>query len=172
MIWGGADVIIAKIKCIELPIRYWIEVVKQGILVLFSISQEKLFVSLLDKLFEKALWFFFFFDDYFVLLKPRNNIKQNEEAKTQRNVARYFKKYEYTIGPSEDLQNKGVWPQLSLPFQAELYWRSPEVLKADKFSGLLEYLTKTSRSASRSLTISRNDLSIYKTYFLASLLFW
>ena len=57
MIWGGADVIIAKIKCIELPIRYWIEVVNQGILVLFLILQEKLFVSLLDKLFEKAFWF-------------------------------------------------------------------------------------------------------------------
>ena len=105
MIWGGADVMIAKIKCIELPITYWREVVKQGILLLFSILQEKLFVSLLDKLFEKALWFFFFFflDYYLVLLKPRNNIKQNEEAKTQRNVARYFKKYEDIIGPSEDL---------------------------------------------------------------------
>ena len=167
MIWGGADVIIAKIKCIELPIRYWREVVKQRILVLFSILQEKLFVSLLDKLFEKALWFFFFFffDDYFFLLKPRNNIKQNEEAKPQRNVVRYFKKYEYIVGPSEDLQNKGVWPQLSLPLQAELYWRIPEVLKADKFSGLLESLTKTSRSASRSLTISRNDLSILQNLF-------
>ena len=53
-------------------------------------------------------FFFFFFDDYFFLLKPRNNIKQNEEAKPQRNVARYFKKYEYIVGPSEDLQNKGV----------------------------------------------------------------
>ena len=45
-------------------------------------------------------------DDYVVLLKPRNNMKQNEEAKTQRNVAQYFKKYEDTFGPSEDLQNK------------------------------------------------------------------
>ena len=48
-------------------------------------------------------FFFFFLDYYLVLLKPRNNIKQNEEAKTQRNVARYFKKYEDIIGPSEDL---------------------------------------------------------------------
>ena len=144
MIWGGADVIIAKIKCIELPIRYWIEVVNQGILVLFLILQEKLFVSLLDKLFEKAFWFCVCVcDDYIVLLKPRNNMKQNEEAKTQRNVAQYFKKYEDTFGPSEDLQNKEFWPQLSLPLQAELYWRSLEVLKADKFSGLLEYLAKT-----------------------------
>ena len=87
-------------------------------------------------------------------------MKQNEEAKTQRNVAQYFKKYEDTFGPSEDLQNKEFGPQLTLPLQAELYWRSLEVLKADRFSGLLEYLAKTSRSASRSLIISRNDLSI------------
>ena len=117
----------------------------------------------------ETLWksplIFFFFYDYFFLLKPRNNIKQNEEAKPQRNVARYFKKYECIVGPSEDLQNKGVWPQLSLPLQAELYWRIPEVLKADKFSGLLESLTKTSGSASRSLTISRNDLSILQNLF-------
>ena len=87
-------------------------------------------------------------------------MKQNEEAKTQRNVAQYFKKYGDIFGPSEDLQNKEFGPQLTLPLQAELYWRSLEVLKADRFSGLLEYLAKTSRSASRSLIISRNDLSI------------
>ena len=55
---------------------------------------------------KKPFDFFFFYDDYLVFLKPRNNIKQNEEAKTQRNMAQYFKKYEDTFGPSEDLQNK------------------------------------------------------------------
>ena len=104
-------------------------------------------------------------DDYVVLLKPRNNMKQNEEAKTQRNMAQYFKKYGDTFGPSEDLQNKEFGPQLSLPLQAELYWRSLEVLKADKFSGLLEYLAKTLRSASRSLIISRDDLTILQNLF-------
>ena len=107
MTWGGADVIIAKTKCTELPIRYWTEAVKQGILVLFLILQEKLFVSLLDKLFEKAFWFFFL-NDYLVLLKPRNNIKQNEEAKTQRNVARHFKKHEDVFGPSEDFTEQRI----------------------------------------------------------------
>ena len=61
-------------------------------------------------------------------------MKQNEEYKTQRNVAQYFKKYEDIFGSSEDLQNKESGPQLSLPLQAELYWRSLEVLKAEKFS--------------------------------------
>ena len=92
-------------------------------------------------------------------------MKQNEEYKTQRNVAQYFKKYEDIFGSSEDLQNKESGPQLSLPLQAELYWRSLEVLKADKFSGLLEYLAKTLRSASRSLIIRRNDLSILQHLF-------
>ncbi|XP_061054544.1 sterile alpha motif domain-containing protein 9 [Eubalaena glacialis] len=90
---------------------------------------------------------FDFFDDYFVLLKPRNNIKQNAEAKTRRKVAGYFKKYADIFGPSEESQNTDLGPKLSLPLQVELYRRSLEVLKADKFSGLLEYLIKTQEDA-------------------------
>ena len=47
-------------------------------------------------------------------------MKQNEEYKTQRNVAQYFKKYEDIFGSSEDLQNKESGPQLSLPLQDSL----------------------------------------------------
>ncbi|XP_073665811.1 sterile alpha motif domain-containing protein 9 isoform X1 [Tursiops truncatus] len=90
---------------------------------------------------------FDFFDDYFVLLKPRNNIKQNEEAKTRKRVAGCFKKYADIFGPSEESQNKDLGPKLSLPLQVELYRRKLEVLKADKFSGLLEYLIKTQEYA-------------------------
>ncbi|XP_039734026.1 sterile alpha motif domain-containing protein 9 [Pteropus medius] len=90
---------------------------------------------------------FDFFDDYFVLLKPRNNIKQNEENKTRRKVAGYFKKYADIFGPLEELQNKDLRSKLSLPLQVELYRRSLEVLKADRFSGLLEYLIKSQEDA-------------------------
>nr|XP_019585265.1 PREDICTED: sterile alpha motif domain-containing protein 9 [Rhinolophus sinicus] len=90
---------------------------------------------------------FDFFDDYFVLLKPRNNIKQNEESKTRRKVATYFKKYADIFGPLEESQNRDLRSKLSLPLQAELYWRSLAVLKADKFSGLLEYLIKSQEDA-------------------------
>ncbi|EPY79240.1 sterile alpha motif domain containing 9 [Camelus ferus] len=90
---------------------------------------------------------FDFFDDYFVLLKPRNNIKQNEEAKIRRKVAVNFKKYADIFGPSEESQNKDLGSKLSLPLRVEMYRRSLEVLKADKFSGLLEYLIKSQEVA-------------------------
>ncbi|XP_054420471.1 sterile alpha motif domain-containing protein 9 [Pteronotus mesoamericanus] len=90
---------------------------------------------------------FDFFDDYFLLLKPRNSTKQNEQSKTRRKVAVYFKKYVDIFGPSEDSQNKNLGLKFSLPLQVELYWKSLEVLKADKFSGLLEYLTKNQEEA-------------------------
>ena len=57
---------------------------------------------------KKPFDFFFFFDDYLVFLKPRNNIKQNEEAKTQRNMARHFKKHEDVFGPSEDFTEQRI----------------------------------------------------------------
>lgn len=90
---------------------------------------------------------FDFFDDYFVLLKPRNNVKQNEQAKTRRKVAGHFKKYADIFGPLEESQNNGLGSKLSLPLQVELSRRSLEVLKADKFSGLLEYLIKSQEDA-------------------------
>ncbi|XP_037363830.1 sterile alpha motif domain-containing protein 9 [Talpa occidentalis] len=90
---------------------------------------------------------FDFFDDYFVLLKPRNNIKQNEQDKTRRKVAGYFKKYADIFGPIEESQNGDLGSKLSLPLQVELYRRSLELLKADKFSGLLEYLIKSQEDA-------------------------
>ncbi|XP_012576483.1 PREDICTED: sterile alpha motif domain-containing protein 9 isoform X2 [Condylura cristata] len=89
---------------------------------------------------------FDFFDDYFVLLKPRNNIKQNEQDKTRRKVAGYFKKYADIFGPIEE-SNRDLGSKLSLPLQVELYRRSLELLKADKFSGLLEYLIKSQEDA-------------------------
>ena len=107
----------------------------------------KNFISYLTNLKFSLKKSFDFFDEYFVLLKPRNNIKQNEEAKTRRKVAGYFKKYADVFGPLEELQNKDFGSKLSVPLQVELYRRSLEVLKADKFSGLLEYLIKAQEDA-------------------------
>ena len=53
-------------------------------------------------------FFFFFFDDYFVLLKPRNNIKQNEEAKTQRNMAQCFKNMKIYLVPQRIYRTKNL----------------------------------------------------------------
>uniref|UniRef100_A0A8D2CQ85 Sterile alpha motif domain containing 9 n=1 Tax=Sciurus vulgaris TaxID=55149 RepID=A0A8D2CQ85_SCIVU len=90
---------------------------------------------------------FDFFDDYFVLLKPRNNIKQNEEAKTRRKVAGSFKKYVEIFGPLAESQSKYVGSKLHLPLEVERNRRNLEALKADKFSGLLEYLIKSQEDA-------------------------
>ncbi|XP_016074271.1 PREDICTED: sterile alpha motif domain-containing protein 9 [Miniopterus natalensis] len=90
---------------------------------------------------------FDFFDDYFVLLKPRNNVKQYEQSKTWGKVAGCFKKYADIFGPLEELQNRDLTSKLSIPLQAELCRRSLEVFKADKFSGLLEYLIKSQGDA-------------------------
>lgn len=90
---------------------------------------------------------FDFFDDYFVLLKPRNNIKQYEEAKSRRKVAGYFKKYVEIFGPLEESKNPNLRSKLSQPLLVERTRRSLEALKADKFSGLLEYLIKSQEDA-------------------------
>ncbi|GAB1290521.1 Sterile alpha motif domain-containing protein 9-like [Apodemus speciosus] len=94
---------------------------------------------------------FDFFDDYFVLLKPRNHIKQYEEAKNRKKVAGYFQKYVDIFGPLEESQNQNFRSKLSLPLQVERIRRSLEALKADKFSGLLEYLIKSPKAAVSSM---------------------
>ncbi|XP_005667662.1 sterile alpha motif domain-containing protein 9 isoform X2 [Sus scrofa] len=117
------------------------------------------FIPYLTKLKFSLKKSFDFFDDYFVLLKPRNNIKQNEEAKTRKKVAVYFKKYADIFGPSEDSQSKYLGSKLSLPLQVEQCRRSLEVLKADKFSGLLEYLIKNQKDAASTMEDIMNKYS-------------
>lgn len=107
----------------------------------------KNFIPYLTNLQSSLKKSFDFFDDYFVLLKPRNNIKQNEEAKTRRKVAGSFKKYVDIFGPLVESQSKDVGSKLHLPLQVERNRRSLEALKADKFSGLLEYLIKSQEDA-------------------------
>ncbi|KAM8979959.1 sterile alpha motif domain-containing protein 9-like [Sarcophilus harrisii] len=92
---------------------------------------------------------FDFFDDYFVLLKPKNSIKEKEETKLRRKVAEYFSKYAKVFGPSaqQQSQNKNPKSKLAFPIQVETSRKSLEILKADKFSGLLEYLLPNQKNA-------------------------
>ncbi|XP_051007939.1 sterile alpha motif domain-containing protein 9 [Acomys russatus] len=110
-------------------------------------SALKSFIPYLTNLRSSLKRCFDFFDDYFVLLKPRNNIKQYEEAKNRKKVAGHFKKYVGIFGPLEELQNQNFGSKLSLPLQVERTRRCLEALKADKFSGLLEYLIKSPKDA-------------------------
>ncbi|KAM5255478.1 sterile alpha motif domain-containing protein 9 [Ctenodactylus gundi] len=110
-------------------------------------SALKNFIPYLTTLQSSLKKSFDFFDDYFVLLKPRNNIKQNEEAKTRKKVGAYFNKYVEIFGPFMESQNRDLGSKISLPLQVERNLRALEAVKADKFSGLLEYLIKTQEEA-------------------------
>lgn len=110
-------------------------------------SALKNFIPYLTNLKSSLKKSFDFFDDYFVLLKPRNNIRQYEEAKSRRKVGGYFKTYVEIFGYLEELQSQNFRSKLSLPLQVESTRRSLEALKADKFSGLLEYLIKSPKDA-------------------------
>ncbi|XP_008820770.1 sterile alpha motif domain-containing protein 9 [Nannospalax galili] len=107
----------------------------------------KNFIPYLTKLQSCLKECFDFFDDYFVLLKPRNNIKQYEEAKSRRKVAGYFKKYVEIFGPLEKSKSLNLESKLSQPLLVEGIRRSLEAMKADKFSGLLEYLIRSQEDA-------------------------
>ena len=71
-------------------------------------------------------------------------MKRPRPRETWLGILRSMKMY---LVPQRTSQNKEFRPQLSLPLQAELCWRSAEALKVEKFSGLLEYLTKTQENA-------------------------
>ncbi|XP_045420643.1 sterile alpha motif domain-containing protein 9-like [Lemur catta] len=107
----------------------------------------KNFIPYLTNLQQSLKKSFDFFDEYFVLLKPRNNIKQNEEAKTRKRVAMCFHKYVDIFCPLEESQNIDSGSKLSEPLQVERYRKRLVALKADKFSGLLEYLIKSQEDA-------------------------
>lgn len=110
---------------------------------------------------------FDFFDDYFVLLKPKNSIKEKEELKLRRKVAECFNKYAIVFGPLhlQQSQDKKPKSKLVLSTQVENCRRSLQILKADKFSGLLEYLLTNPRSASNKM----EDIISQYTFLLGQL---
>ncbi|XP_036614332.1 sterile alpha motif domain-containing protein 9-like [Trichosurus vulpecula] len=110
---------------------------------------------------------FDFFDNYFVLLKPKNIIKEKEEIKLRRKVIECFNRYAAVFGPLDlqQYQDKNPKTKLVLPIQVENCRRSLEILKADKFSGLLEYLLTNQRSAANKM----EDIIDQYTYLLGQL---
>lgn len=107
----------------------------------------KNFIPYLTNLQSSLKRSFDFFDDYFVLLKPRNNIKQYEESKSRRKLVGYFRRYVDIFSLLEESQNQNFRSKLTVPLQVERIRRTLEALKADKFSGLLEYLIKSPQEA-------------------------
>lgn len=90
---------------------------------------------------------FDFFIDYMVLLKPRNTPKEITELLLSKKVSRCFKKYvNLFCVDSSSLQGKEI--QL---LQEENCRKHIEALRADKFSGLLEYLNPNHKDAATNM---------------------
>ncbi|XP_075443454.1 sterile alpha motif domain-containing protein 9-like [Ascaphus truei] len=86
---------------------------------------------------------FDFFDDYFVYLKQRNILKEGLEFSTRAKVSKFFKKYRMTFWDLDLIQitDENVKVKGSISLYLEDYRACLESYKADKFSGILQYLT-------------------------------
>ncbi|XP_006891533.1 PREDICTED: sterile alpha motif domain-containing protein 9-like [Elephantulus edwardii] len=86
---------------------------------------------------------FDFFVDYMVLLKTRSTQKEIVEIVLSNKVSRCFKKYTELFCHLKDLDSSQKHELL----QEETCRQSLEALKADRFSGLLEYLNPNHKNA-------------------------
>nr|XP_060638237.1 sterile alpha motif domain-containing protein 9-like [Anolis sagrei ordinatus] len=90
---------------------------------------------------------FDFFDNYFIFLKPKNPEKETVEFKIRNKIQELFKKYAEIFCYSDfDWLKKS---KLSSSLLMENYRKSLEVSKADKFSGILEYLGSHENTVSK-----------------------
>ncbi|XP_037692601.1 sterile alpha motif domain-containing protein 9-like isoform X2 [Choloepus didactylus] len=104
----------------------------------------KNFTSHLQNLHSDLKRCFDFFVDYMVLLKTRNIQKEMAEVILSKKVSRCFRKYTelFCHSDSDPLQSKD-----SPLLQEENCRKSLEALRADRFSGLLEYLNPKHKEA-------------------------
>nr|XP_020640876.1 sterile alpha motif domain-containing protein 9-like [Pogona vitticeps]XP_020640878.1 sterile alpha motif domain-containing protein 9-like [Pogona vitticeps] len=105
---------------------------------------------------------FDFFENYFIFLKPKNPEKEIAELKIRNKVQEFFNRYAeiFCHSDSDKLMNS----KLSSSLQLENYRKSLEASKADKFSGILEYLSSHENAASKMEDIVKK----YKTLLLQS----
>ncbi|XP_037363842.1 sterile alpha motif domain-containing protein 9-like [Talpa occidentalis] len=101
---------------------------------------------------------FDFFTDYMVFLKTRNAQKETAEILLSKKISRCFKKYR------ELFCHLNVGPLLSRESQLleeENCRRRLEALKADRFSGLLEYLNPNHKDAAATMENIVNEYSFF-----------
>ncbi|XP_042540451.1 sterile alpha motif domain-containing protein 9-like [Dipodomys spectabilis] len=98
---------------------------------------------------------FDFFMDYMVLLKTRNAQKELMEVIVGKKVSRGFKKYTELFCHLDSSLGQGRESQLLLEENCR---KKLEALKADRFSGLLEYLNPSHKEAA---TIMENIVNEY-----------
>ncbi|XP_030056285.1 sterile alpha motif domain-containing protein 9-like [Microcaecilia unicolor] len=85
---------------------------------------------------------FDFFEDYFVHLKPRNFLKETTDLNIRKKVSKCFERYINLFCPSDlkQLREKVTEHKFSMTLQIEQFRTALVADKADRFSGLLEYL--------------------------------
>ncbi|XP_008570541.1 PREDICTED: sterile alpha motif domain-containing protein 9-like [Galeopterus variegatus] len=120
----------------------------------YSLALSK-FTSHLQNLQSDLKRCFDFFIDYMVLLKMRNTQKEMAEVMLSKKVSRCFRKYTELFCHSDlnPLQSKE-----SQLLREENCRKSLEALRADRFSGLLEYLNPNHKE---SATIMENIVNDY-----------
>ncbi|XP_073094930.1 sterile alpha motif domain-containing protein 9-like isoform X1 [Manis javanica] len=106
------------------------------------------FISYLQSLQSDLKRCFEFFDDYMVLLKVRNIQKETVEIVVSKKINRCFKKYieffcHLDLNPLESTESPLI--------QEEKCRKSLQALRADRFSGLLEYLNPSHKEAATNM---------------------
>ncbi|XP_058152955.1 LOW QUALITY PROTEIN: sterile alpha motif domain-containing protein 9-like [Dasypus novemcinctus] len=120
----------------------------------------KNFTSHLQNLQSDLKRCFDFFIDYMVLLKTRNTQKEMAEVILSKKVSRYFKKYiELFCHLNVDL----LQSKESYLLQEENCRKSLVALRADRFSGLLEYLNPSHKEAANIMeSIVKNYIFLFQ----------
>lgn len=99
---------------------------------------------------------FDFFADYMVFLKTRNALKETTETLVSKKVSRCFEKYRELFCHLDEVALQSKESQL---LQVENCRKTLEALRADRFSGLLEYLTPNHKDAANTMEKIVNEYS-------------
>ncbi|XP_018413083.1 PREDICTED: sterile alpha motif domain-containing protein 9-like [Nanorana parkeri] len=83
---------------------------------------------------------FDFFDDYFVLFKQKSLTKETFECRIREIIDYYYKIYRRLFCTVEQLPDSTIVQKKSMPLLIQDYRLCLEFYKADKFSGILQYL--------------------------------
>ncbi|XP_051872625.1 sterile alpha motif domain-containing protein 9-like [Pristis pectinata] len=94
---------------------------------------------------------FDFFEDYFVYFKTKNSEREAAEFKIRKKVSDCFHKYCRVFYESqmEAFSARKRNPRLSLPLELEEHRKFLELHRADRFAGLLEFLTNNYETRDR-----------------------
>ncbi|XP_005388084.1 PREDICTED: sterile alpha motif domain-containing protein 9-like [Chinchilla lanigera] len=102
------------------------------------------FTAQLQNLQADLMKCFHFFGDYMVLLKTRSIQKEMAEFKLSKKISHYYKQYTELFCCADVTPSQGKENQL---LQEENCRKRLEALRADRFSGLLEYLNPNLKGA-------------------------